>query len=408
MSQGILSFFQILSQEVTFSSKSLYLDMWHLVEILAENTASVEECLPFLQKLRLEDPDSERLKTRLKCTEDAVQVMTLHVSKGLEFEAVFPIGLMLGGNMEEPEELSEKMRQLYVAVTRAKKYLYLPITEDANTPIQFFMNKVLQGESLDHFVATHPHFSIERCVESHINFPATPPKSLSDLPSAKAYSFSFPVSKIHSYSSLTAHTPYECTFKHPQPDGLPAGSETGLVLHKVFEKLDFSKRGEALDEYLTGILHSTILAPYVEQVKEIVCNTLEARLPAPAGSFSLAEVDANKMIREMEFLYPSTSPEGFLKGFIDLFFEHQGYYYCLDWKSNLLSDYTPAFLEEAIVERGYALQAFIYQNAVHKYLKLFHQEGNFSGSFYLFLRGVRAHIQSGIYFFNNDVENGIT
>ncbi len=407
ISAGILSFFQTVAEELTFPNKDLYLDMWQLVEIIAENTTSVEEYLPFLQKLKSEDPDADILKARMKCTEDAVQVMTLHVSKGLEFEVVFPIGLMLQSNMGEDEDLSEKMRQLYVAFTRAKRYLYLPVTGKDKTPMHFFLNKVLQEESLETFVKCNPHFSLVSCNAEALKLPQPVGTHTSRAPTlklpSKTYSFTFPPCRVHSYSSLTAHTLPPESHVSIASDQMPAGPEIGLILHNVFENLDFSKSGEKLRAYLEHILKGSILAPWLETVEQIVCNTLHAQLPSPMGSFCLADVNASKMTREMEFLYPSTTPEGYLKGFIDLFFEHQGYYYCLDWKSNYLVDYTAGSLQEAIAQHSYALQASIYQSAVHKYLKIFDEEQKFAGSFYLFLRGLRAHTDSGIHFFKKDL-----
>lgn len=57
--------------------------------------------------------------------EDAVQLMTAHGSKGLEFEAVFIIGC---NNKTFPlgrGDIEGERRLFYVAMTRAKKYLYL-------------------------------------------------------------------------------------------------------------------------------------------------------------------------------------------------------------------------------------------------------------------------------------------
>ena len=62
--------------------------------------------------------------------EDAVVMMTVHSAKGLEFPAVFVVGLEEGifpgiRAIGEAEELEEERRLCYVALTRAKQRLYL-------------------------------------------------------------------------------------------------------------------------------------------------------------------------------------------------------------------------------------------------------------------------------------------
>lgn len=67
--------------------------------------------------------------------EAAVSLMTIHAAKGLEFDAVFVTG------MEEelfpsptarynPREMEEERRLFYVAITRARRYLYLTYAEE--------------------------------------------------------------------------------------------------------------------------------------------------------------------------------------------------------------------------------------------------------------------------------------
>lgn len=62
--------------------------------------------------------------------DDAVLMMTMHSSKGLEFPVVFLPGMEDGvfpsvRSIYEPEELEEERRLAYVAITRAKKKLYI-------------------------------------------------------------------------------------------------------------------------------------------------------------------------------------------------------------------------------------------------------------------------------------------
>ena len=61
---------------------------------------------------------------------DALQLMTVHAAKGLEFDAVFASGLEEGlfpheNSMNDAKGLEEERRLMYVAVTRARQRLYL-------------------------------------------------------------------------------------------------------------------------------------------------------------------------------------------------------------------------------------------------------------------------------------------
>ncbi len=66
--------------------------------------------------------------------QDAVQLMTLHSAKGLEFPLVFITGLEEtlfphGRSIESPSQLEEERRLCYVGITRAMKKLYLTHAE---------------------------------------------------------------------------------------------------------------------------------------------------------------------------------------------------------------------------------------------------------------------------------------
>ena len=61
---------------------------------------------------------------------DAITLITLHQAKGLEYDAVFLVGLEDGmlphsRSLEDPAQLEEERRLLYVGMTRARKHLYM-------------------------------------------------------------------------------------------------------------------------------------------------------------------------------------------------------------------------------------------------------------------------------------------
>ncbi len=66
--------------------------------------------------------------------QDAIQMMTVHAAKGLEFDAVFITGLEEGlfpheNSLNEADGVEEERRLMYVAITRARKRLYLSLAQ---------------------------------------------------------------------------------------------------------------------------------------------------------------------------------------------------------------------------------------------------------------------------------------
>ena len=99
-----------------------------LPELLAPDSDTGETLSPlvaFLTHAALESGDNQA-----QAGQDAVQLMTVHSSKGLEFDCVFITGLEDGifpheNSMSDQGGLEEERRLMYVAITRARKRLYL-------------------------------------------------------------------------------------------------------------------------------------------------------------------------------------------------------------------------------------------------------------------------------------------
>ena len=91
----------------------------------AETGEIMSPLAAFLTHASLEAGDNQA-----QAGQDAVQLMSVHAAKGLEFDAVFITGLEEGlfpheNSQSDRESLEEERRLMYVAITRARKRLYL-------------------------------------------------------------------------------------------------------------------------------------------------------------------------------------------------------------------------------------------------------------------------------------------
>ena len=91
----------------------------------AETGETVSPLAAFLTHAALESGDNQA-----QAGQDAIQLMTVHSSKGLEFDCVFITGMEEGlfpheNSMSDHDGLEEERRLMYVAITRARKRLYL-------------------------------------------------------------------------------------------------------------------------------------------------------------------------------------------------------------------------------------------------------------------------------------------
>ena len=97
--------------------------------IVPEEAEEMTELNAFLSHAALESGDGQADEY-----EDAVQLMTMHSAKGLEFPMVFIIGVEEGmfpsqRTIEEPEKMEEERRLAYVGITRAMKKLIICYAE---------------------------------------------------------------------------------------------------------------------------------------------------------------------------------------------------------------------------------------------------------------------------------------
>jgi len=208
----------------------------------------------------------------------------------------------------------------------------------------------------------------------------------------------------------------------------PRGVGAGDCLHAALERIDFTDASGwddaiayALRHHpvsLRGVADSEQPALVRRMMSRMIGNVVRTplsdgiRLDAIARDRRLAElefnlpvhhVDANALNAALKSLGYAVDRlvfgrlDGYLKGFIDLVFEHAGRYYVLDWKSNHLGyspgDYEQAALAVAMAQHGYHLQSLLYSVALTRYLakrlRDYRHDAHFGGVLYLFVRGVR-------------------
>jgi exodeoxyribonuclease V beta subunit len=204
----------------------------------------------------------------------------------------------------------------------------------------------------------------------------------------------------------------------------PRGAVAGECLHALFEHVDFGDASgwpAAVDAVLQRFgptLPPGDAALRRRMLLRLLHDVLHAPLP---GGLRLAEVPRSRTLVELEFHLPAPRLQagalartlqrlghplpalgfgtlrGYLRGFIDLVFEHAGRYFVLDWKSNHLghapADYAGEALQRAMAQHGYQLQAQLYALALHRHLQQrlpqYRHAQHFGGVLYLFVRGVR-------------------
>ena len=460
---------------------------FQLIELLhtteQKKSFSPEELMHWLKKgIDGELKSGDEYVQRLESDAEAVNIITVHKSKGLEYKVVLLPYMDLTvktskevrfrnkdgvyytaesdlisselADLYKKQEEQENKRLLYVAVTRACAHCFIftkPLPK-THKP----------GEIKDSYSVvrkTLVSFKEEQMALNGIAYaipPAYNPKDVYQSEwSSKAPVYS-PLPKINlkdknwqmtSYSSLNPEhgplTPKISLDEDLQTDldrfvfkELPRGAHIGNLLHLIFEKIDFSD-----EKYWPSTIDKAVRAhipsageKWISLLTELIRQIIHAKITAGDISFSMCEITKAQRLTELEFDLPLTlfntsdfmqlssevplcmraisELEGILNGKIDLFFEHKGRYYLLDWKSNFLgsslTDYTDEKLFQSMEEHNYFLQYHLYTLSLYRYLKQrlkgFDYDRDFGGVAYVYMRGVRAGSSNGIYFHKPELQ----
>jgi exodeoxyribonuclease V beta subunit len=468
----------------------------HLAELLnKESSASAlspDGLLKYLRgRMQDEQGSPEESELRMESDENAVQVVTSHKSKGMQYPVVFcpylwrttansgknnppvfheerRIKMDMGSdNIEEntarwrEEELEDDLRLAYVALTRAKSRCYMAwgyINKTSDSALFYLFHTHRNTESADTnafdlkddlqkiFSGNEKLISFSDIPEknnliyAHVNGDNTLSlRTLSRIIERPDHLHSFTEMSSGQRRIVSSADRDEFAEDNEFPSSgsantilnLRGGAATGQCLHSIFENISFQKNKN--DEIIVNLLAEYGFDTTDKQcVDRMIDDVLGVKLIPGDDEFSLSMLTDKEKIHEVEFYYPvvrnvretmaraldnkNSDPEdagntlikgGYMTGFIDMIFRHNGKYYLVDWKSNKAGqsrmDYTPERLKNIMEADRYNMQLAIYTVALDCYLavtkKDYDYDKDFGGVFYIFLRGVSSSDSStGIYF----------
>ena len=409
---------------------------------------------------------------RVESDDESVKIVTIHKSKGLEYNIVLAPFLDFTVNEDrgfysmrdpvsgdyigaESERLSteqlkwyarqaeqENRRLLYVAITRAVYKCYIfrnTYGRNKNSTLGLFLAALKANPPAPGLIAFEtglPAAPVESYRSALEPPPATPAQPVVfHLMEENWRRMSYTMLAGKPEPTLRARAfPKNDPYDEFVFSTLRRGAKTGNFLHFLFEKIHFNNESkweywlnEGIRRFVPG--QQEVYLPMLQRLLNEVLNTV---INISGQSFKLASVPWDKRIPEFEFDFPvslftpdtinsfsdkqvsilvkgpqelASELEGIMNGKMDLFFEYDGRYYVLDWKSNYLGpstdDYSPAALAAAMNESNYHLQYLIYTMAAKKYLQSripgFDYTAQFGGVIYVFIRGVRAGSEHGIF-----------
>lgn len=339
----------------------------HLAELLhdAETTGSLtpDAVCSWLREQRDTDRVSEdRFQLRLESDDDAVQIVTIHKCKGLEYPIVFCPFLWLpaesgwhkelqfhdrddpaqrltldlrgksGGadkhkNWQSEEVKAEELRLLYVAVTRAmnRSYIYLPEEKSEKSSLEQLFQPSGESSLADEVTefarssngsvtASFAELSQSRRAEDKVSLNAT----------LKSRIFAGKISKVAmtaSFSGLNT-TPTEFDEVTPDPSGdviaiieparnddsdlsiftFDRGRRTGDFFHDVLEHMDFQNL-DGLSELLEPRLglHGFARTSHRQAIDQILRQLVDVELEP---GLRLRDISRRERLSEVEFYYP--------------------------------------------------------------------------------------------------------
>lgn len=451
------------------SGERIITNLYQLVELLHKvqttKKLSPVELISWLKRGREGmEISGDEYEQRIESDEEAVKIATIHSSKGLEYKIVFApfldmqveskhtycsfrdshTGRYVSGEKsqlsaaqkaEHDSQLEQENRRLiYVAVTRAiyKCFVYRN-TAKKNSSLSYFVDALRLANSpcidFSDDVPDTEHLRYRPDNEGLQEVDREPVAFSLLEQNWRKMSYTM-LSPDHEYSLKNRNATYPNDYDRFVFSKLRNGVKTGNMLHYIFENIHFNESSKwkyvvekTVERFIPGQAES--VAPMLLQMLTHVMN---ATITIAGDEFQLTHVSSYKCIHEFEFDFSVSKfntdelsklsdddheisirnfseLEGIMNGKIDLFFEHKGKYYVLDWKSNFLGDsledYTSDKVVAAMNENNYHLQHLLYTVASKKYLESripgFDYERQFGGAVYLFVRGIRAANDNGIF-----------
>ncbi|EPP36232.1 UvrD-helicase domain-containing protein [Chlamydia avium] len=328
--------------------------------------------------------------------EEVMKMTTIHASKGLEYDVVFCPGL---DKSKKNKSSSEWIREMYVACTRAKKQLFIPIqntqSSRQNSAWTNYVRRIGYSsifEFAQYLAQQHPDlFSLSSySPSSHMtSLSLVPPDTFTLTPSSSEPMFSF--SSIKSMLDETSSHEMNISLSEITESSLPVGKKTGILIHKILETISpkFHTPYERILEIVTRIVNNTHLESYEQLITQQLYYTFSSPLTFSEDTFSLKNISPHKIRSEEAFLF--SHQEELWQGTMDLFFEHNSRYYVIDWKTSFLGensqDYSKENLWNYIKKERLDYQGKIYIYAAQRFLQQFDISKNVEMGF-VFIRGM--------------------